>query len=264
MKSKTIAIFSQKGGVGKTTTAVNLGAAFALEGKKVLIIDADPQGSATAALGYRNEDEIRISLSTLMEREINNERINAESAVLQNKERLDLIPASIELAGIEMRLLSVMSRETVMKECLADIKSKYDYILIDCMPSLSMIPINALAAADSVLIPVQPQYLSIKGMDQLLSTIAKVRRQINPELSVEGIVFTITDMRTVLAKQVKDAVYKQYADKIHIFNSEIPKATGAAEASAAGKSILDYDAFNKLSHLHVHFYFEWMAGHIIK
>jgi len=245
MKSKTIAIFSQKGGVGKTTTAVNLGAAFALEGKRVLIIDADPQGSATAALGYRNEDEIQISLSTLMEREINSERIDAGSAVLHKKERLDLIPASIELAGIEMRLLSVMSRETVMKECLAEIKGKYDYVLIDCMPSLSMIPINALAAADSVLIPVQPQYLSIKGMDQLLSTISKIKRQINPELSVEGIVFTITDMRTVLARQVKDAVYKQYADKIHIFSAEIPKATGAAEASAAGKSILDYDAFNK-------------------
>jgi len=245
MLSKTIAIFSQKGGVGKTTTAVNLGAAIALEGRKVLIVDADPQGSATAALGYRSENDLKVSLSTLMEREINGERIVAESAILHNKEGIDLIPSSIELAGIEIRLLSVMSRETVLKECLAEVKGKYDYILIDCMPSLSMIPINALAAADSVLSPVQPQYLSVKGMDQLLSTIAKIKRQINPELSIEGIVLTITDMRTVLAKSVKDAVIRQYSDKIHIFDSEIPKATGAAEASAAGVSIFKHDAQNK-------------------
>jgi len=244
-KSKTIAIFSQKGGVGKTTTAVNLGAAFALEGKKVLVVDADPQGSATAALGYRSENDLKVSLSTLMEREINGERIDAESAILRNREGIDLIPSNIELAGIEIRLLSVMSRETVLKECLAEIKGKYDYVLIDCMPSLSMIPINALAAADSVLIPVQPQYLSVKGMDQLLSTIAKIKRQINPEITIEGIVLTITDMRTNLARAVKDAVVRQYSDKIHVFDSEIPKATGAAEASAVGVSIFKHDAQNK-------------------
>ena len=238
---KTIAIFSQKGGVGKTTTAVNLGAAFALEGKRTLIIDADPQGSATAMLGYRNSDDISVSLSTLMERAINGEGTNADNAVLHNSEGIDLIPANIELSGMEMRLLSAMSREVVLRECLAEIKNRYDYILIDCMPSLSMIPINALAAADSVLIPVQPQYLSVKGMDQLLSTVSKVKRQINPELSIEGIVLTLTDMRTNLARQVKSAIHQQYSGRLHIFGSEIPVAVKAAEASAAGKSIFAYD-----------------------
>ena len=244
---KTIAIFSQKGGVGKTTTAVNLGAAFVLEGKRVLVIDADPQGSATAALGYRNNDEIPVSLSTLMERQVNGEPINADSAILTNSEGIDLIPANIVLSGMEMRLLSAMSREIVLRECLAEIKNRYDYILIDCMPSLSMIPINALAAADSVLIPVQPQYLSVKGMDQLLSTVSKVKRQINPDLSIEGIVLTLTDMRTNLARQIKSAIHQQYTGRLHIFGTEIPVAIKAAEASISGQSIFSYDPSSKVA-----------------
>ena len=244
---KTISIFSQKGGVGKTTSAVNLAAALVHTGNKALIIDADPQGSATAALGYRNHDEIPVSLSTLMERSINGEPIKAQSAVLHNDEGIDLIPANIELSGMEMKLLSVMSRETVLRECLTEIRDKYDYVLIDCMPSLSMIPINALAAADSVLIPVQPQYLSVKGMDQLFSTVAKVRRQINPDLAVEGIFLTLTDMRTNLARQIKSALYSQYSRQIHIFGAEIPMAVKAAEASAAGKSIFAYDPGSKVA-----------------
>jgi chromosome partitioning protein len=198
-------------------------------------------------LGYRNGDDISISLATLMERQVNGEPVNAESAVLHNNEGIDLIPANIELSGMEMRLLSAMSREMVLRECLAEIKNRYDYILIDCMPSLSMIPINALAAADSVLIPVQPQYLSVKGMDQLLSTVSKVRKQINPELTIEGIVLTLTDMRTNLARQVKSAIHQQYSEKINIFEAEIPVAIRAAEASAAGRSILAYDPSCKVA-----------------
>jgi len=182
-----------------------------------------------------------------MERAINGELINAESAVLHNSEGIDLIPANIELSGMEMRLLSAMSREVVLRECLAEIKNRYDYVLIDCMPSLSMIPINALAAADSVLIPVQPQYLSVKGMDQLLSTVSKVKRQINPELYIEGIVLTLTDMRTNLARQVKSAIHQQYSGRFHIFGAEIPIAVKAAEASAVGKSIFAHDLGSKVA-----------------
>jgi len=246
-ETKTISIFSQKGGVGKSTTAVNLGVALAKRGHGVLIVDSDPQASATAMLGYREADALPCTLSTLMERQIADKPLFVREAVIRSDEGVDLIPSNIELSAMEMRLLSVMSRETVMRECLAPLKDNYDYVLIDCMPSLSMIPINALAASDSVMIPVQPQYLSVKGLDQLLSTVSMVKKQINPRLSIEGILLTMTDMRTNLARQIKRMVYDQYGGRIGIFGSEVPLAVKAAEASAAGKSVFAYDPGGKVA-----------------
>jgi chromosome partitioning protein len=246
-KCKVISCFSQKGGVGKTTTSINLSVALAKQGKKVLLLDADSQGSATVALGYRNTDDIYPTISTLMERAIDDTPINADKAVLHHDERIDLIPANIELSTMEMKLINTMSRESILREVLADFKDRYDYAIIDCAPSLSLVPINALAASDSVLIPVTPQYLSIKGMDQLLSTVAKVRKQLNPELTIEGILLTITDMRTNLAREVKSAIHTQYGGKLNIFTTEIPQAVKAAEASLAGKSIFAYEPNSKVA-----------------
>jgi len=221
--------------------------ALAKEGNAVLVVDADPQASATAALGYRDTDALECTTATLMERAVKGEPLYAREAVIRHAEGIDLLPSSIELSAMEMKLLSVMSRETVLRECLAPLKERYDYIVIDCMPSLSMLPINALAASDSVLIPLQPQYLSIKGMDQLLTTIAMVRKQINPNLAIEGILLTMTDMRTNLARAIKQAVYQQYGGRLPIFGAEIPLAVKAAEASLEGKSVFAYDPSGKVA-----------------
>jgi chromosome partitioning protein len=244
---KTISCFSQKGGVGKSTTAINLGVALANQGQKVLVVDADSQGSATVALGYRNTDDIYPTIATLMERAMNDEPIHADEAIIKHPEGIDLLPANIELSGMEVKLINAMRREVVLREVISGVKGYYDAVLIDCAPSLSLIPLNALAASDSVLIPVTPQFLSIKGMDQLLSTVSKVRKNLNPGLSVEGILLTITDMRTNLAREVKGAIYRQYHGKLHIFETEIPQAVKAAEASLAGQSIFAYDPNGKVA-----------------
>ena len=182
---RVIAISNQKGGVGKNTTTVNLGIGLARQGKKVLLIDADPQGSLTASLGYVEPDEIGTTLATIMMAIINEKEFEITDGILHHKENVDLLPANIELSTLEVTMGNVMSREMIMKEYIDTIRSRYDYILIDCLPSLGMMTINALVSSDSVLIPVQAAYLPVKGLQQLIKTISMVKKRLNRKLTIE-------------------------------------------------------------------------------
>ena len=242
-KATIIAVTNQKGGVGKSTTCENLGIGLAMEGKKVLLVDTDPQGSLTISMGWQQPDELPTTLSTLMQKAMNDQPIQPGEGVLHHAEGVDLIPANIELAGLEVALVNSMNREKMLKQVLDSAKREYDFILLDCMPSLGMLTINALAAADAALIPVQAQYLSAKGLEQLLQTIQKVRRQINPKLKIEGILLTMTDNRTNYGKQISNLIRQAYGKHLKVFEQTIPRSVRAAETSAAGKSIFAYDAF---------------------
>lgn len=244
---KVIAIANQKGGVGKTTTACNLGIGLAKKGKRVLLIDADAQGSLSASLGYSEPDTLETSLATIMTRIINDEAISYDEGILHNAEGVDLMPGNIELSVLEVSLMNVMSRERILCEYISIIREHYDYILIDCMPSLGMITLNALACADSVLIPVQAAYLPIKGLQQLITTIGKVKRQLNPKLDIEGIVLTMVDCRTNYTKEIISLLKETYGVNIHIFSNYIPTSIRAAETSAEGVSIYSHDPKGKVS-----------------
>ena len=201
-----IAITNQKGGVGKTTTTVNLGVGLANNGHRVLLIDADPQGSLTVSLGVKNPDELDLSLATVMGAVINEEDAAEDAGILHHDEGVDLLPSNIELSGMETMLFNIMSREYVLKNYVDTVRKNYDYILIDCMPSLGMMTINALVAADSVIIPSQPSFLSTKGLNLLLHSISKVKRSINPDLKVDGILLTMVDSRTNNARDIIEAL----------------------------------------------------------
>ena len=231
---RTIAIANQKGGVGKTTTCVNLGIGLARAGKKVLLVEADAQGSMAVSLGIREPDELDVTLVNIMEEVINDEDVEPGEGIIHHEEGIDFIPANIELAGLETSLVNVMSREQVLRLYLDGIKAGYDYILIDCMPSLGMITINALVAADSVLIPV-------KGLQQLIKTIGKVHRRLNPRLSILGILLTKVDRRTNFARDISEQIREVYGNNIHIFENCIPMSVRAAETTAEGKSIYLHD-----------------------
>ena len=239
---KTIALANQKGGVGKTTTAASLGIGLSRQGKKVLLIDADAQGNLTQMLGWPQPDELSPTLSTLMEKIIAEQPIAPNEGILHHPSGVHLVPANIELSALEVTLVNTMSRETVLRQYLSTVADRYDYALIDCMPSLGMLTINALTAADSVIIPVQAQYLPAKGLEQLLRTITRVKRQLNPKLEVDGIVLTMVDKRTNLSKDVCAALRSAYGHALKIYRAEIPVSTRTAESAASTHSVLTYDA----------------------
>jgi len=243
--TKIIALANQKGGVGKTTTAVNLGIGLARHGKKVLLVDADAQGNLTDSLGWNEPDKLPVTLATIMTKIIMDEPIEPGEGILHHAEGVDLMPANIELSAMEVSLVNTMSREIVLRSYLNEVKKNYDYVLIDCMPSLGMITVNALAAADSVIIPVQAHYLPAKGMSQLLQTIGRVKRNINPNLKIEGALLTMVDNRTNFAKDISFILRRDYGGRLRVFKTEIPLAIKAAETSAEGKSIYAYDEHGK-------------------
>ena len=243
---KVIAVTNQKGGVGKTTTTVNLGIGLTKEGKKVLLIDADPQGSLTASLGYVEPDDLGTTLATIMLAVINEEEIKPEDGILHHEENVDLLPANIELSALEVTLGNVMSREMIMKDYIEMMRERYDYILIDCMPSLGMMTINALVASDAVLIPVQAAYLPVKGL-QLIKTISMVKKRLNRKLQIMGILLTMVDFRTNYAKDISMMLHVTYGSKITIFENVIPLSVKAAETSAEGISIYAHCPKSKVS-----------------
>lgn len=242
---KVISVSNQKGGVGKTVTCVNLGIGLAREGKRVLLIDADPQGSLTISLRCQEPDKLEYSLATVMMKIINDEEFDATAGIIHHEEGVDILPGNIELSGLEISLIGVISRETILREYVESIRDQYDYIIIDCMPSLGMLTINALACADSVLIPVQAAYLPVKGLQQLIKTIGRVKRQLNPKLQFEGILLTMVDNRTNYAKDICQQVYDAYSSSVNVFAVEIPMSVRAAEISAEGSSIYVYDPKGK-------------------
>ena len=256
---KTIAICNQKGGVGKTTTTVNLGIGLAMQGKKVLLVDADPQGDLTTCLGWRDTDGLPITLANKMTEVMREETKNPFDGILHHNEGVDLVPANLELSALEMSLVTTMSRETTMRAYLEQVKNRYDYILIDCMPSLGMITLNALTAADSVIIPVQAQYLPAKGMTQLLQTISKVKRHTNRHLKIDGIILTLVDNRTNLAKSTVDALRTNFGSSINMYRTSIPIAVKAAEVSSKGKSIYAYEPNSTVSKAYTEFTKEVLA-----
>lgn len=256
---KTIALVNQKGGVGKTTSTVNLGVGLAKEGKRVLLVDNDPQHSLTISLGTPNPDDLEITLSTAMYAEIQDKAVPWEKGIIHHGEGVDLLPSNYELAGVEMSLFNAMSREQVLKSVLNRVKDRYDYILIDCMPSLGLMSINVLVAADSVIIPSEPDFLSTKGLNLLIRTISKVRRQINPRLKIDGIVMTMVDSRTNNAQNIIASLRSTVGGSIRVFDTEIPRSVRAAEASGVGKSIYAYNPKGRVAQAYANLTKEVMA-----
>lgn len=244
---KIYAIVNQKGGVAKTTTTFNLGIGLARQGKKVLLIDADPQGSLTICMGYREPDSLEKTISTVITEMINNDTVDKDLALIHYNENVDLIPSNIDLSAVEASLVNVMSRETILRNYIDIVKDDYDYILIDCMPSLGIITVNALACADKVIIPAQAAYLSIKGFQALIKTINTVKRKLNPKLDILGILLTMVDRRTNIANMIIDEVNEAYGSVVPILKTEIPRSVMVEESIALGENIYNYKPNGKVA-----------------
>ncbi|MDJ1649885.1 MULTISPECIES: ParA family protein [Gordonibacter] len=247
MPCRTIAIANQKGGTGKTSTALSLGVALARRGRRVLLVDADPQGDLTKSLGWADPDSLETTIADHMAAVIGGSDDDPRAGVLGHREGVDLMPANIELANIELPLLMAMSRERVLATWAEPLKRGYDYIIFDCAPTLGIVPVNALAAADGVIVPVSAEYLPASGMAGLLRTVARVRRGINPGLSVEGILVTLYDARNNLAREVERTVRGIYGGDYRVFDAVVPRAVSAAESAAAGESVFSYDGRGKVA-----------------
>lgn len=247
MPCKAIAVANQKGGTGKTATTLSLGVALARRGRRVLLVDTDPQGDLTKSLGWADPDSIATTVATHIEAVIEGADEDPRTGILGHREGVDLMPANIELAGLEMAVFMAMSRERILKTWAEPLRADYDYILFDCAPTLGIIPVNALVAADGVIIPVSAEYLPASGMAGLLKTVGRVRRQINPGLYVEGILVTLYDSRNNLARDVERAIREQYGAALRVFDTVVPRAVSAAESAAAGESVFSYDASGRVA-----------------
>ena len=252
-KCKVIAITNQKGGVGKTTTTFNLGVALAKQGKRVLVVDVDPQSNLTTYAGWYDENELKYTLTDLMEQSMNDDEIKIKESILHHSENVDLIPSNLSLSALENSLTYAMSREYTLRNCLSSIKDDYDYILLDCQPSLGMLTINALASANSVIIPVQSEYFALRGMTDLFKIINKVRRQINPTLKIEGALLTLVDSRANLPKEIATQLKDNYGSILKLFNTQIPRAVKTAESTSSGGSVFSYDKSGRVANAYSSF-----------
>ena len=245
--TKVIAIANQKGGVGKTSTTVNLGAGLVRQGFDVLLVDMDSQANLTMALGFQNPDEMQFTIANVLQKAVREETIIPEEGILTNEEGIDLMPSNVQLSGVELSLINEYGREAVLKQYIDAVRLNYDYILIDCAPSLSVLTINALVAADSVLIPTQPQYFSMAGIQMFYDTFCKVKRKMNPSLQIEGVLVTMMDNRPNFTKDLVAQLRGSYGDTFKVFDTEIPTSIRMSESSARGRSIFAYDRKNKVA-----------------
>ena len=244
---KTIFIGARKGGVGKTTTAASLGVGLVREGKRTLVIDTDSQFSLTVSLGIKEPDKLPVTLSTVMHNIINEVDFDPASGIIHHSDGVDLLPANSSLTGIELALAPLIGRETVLRQYIERVKPQYDFILLDTPPTLDLLTVNALAAADSVIIPVVPKYLDAKGLELLLKSISQVQRQINPNLSILGILLTMVDRRANFTREIITLVESAYGSNIHIFGEHIPRSVRAAESTSQGVSIFSYEPNGKVA-----------------
>ena len=258
-KCKIVAIANQKGGTGKTTTASNMGNALAFEGKRVLLVDFDPQANLSMSFGIEQPDELPITMNNVLSLVMDGEQFPSDFEYIVHGEKLDIIPSNINLSLTEINLRDEMGGERTLSELLEPLRPNYDFIVIDTNPYLGMLTINALAACDSVVIPVSPQLWSATGLTDLLQTIIKVKRKINPRIEVDGILLTMCDERTNLFKDAKKLLDESYGNKIRIFDTHIPSTVKVGEANYSSRCIMDYDSKSKAAMAYTDFAKEVIA-----